>query len=442
MRCVMKIQKIKPIPKYILKKIKSYDDRLKGTRTGLTRFYTYLTKNDGELVKVTVAVKERYKKWYCKQVAVHGVHSDICFVKDMKFTYIAGYTVGWHAEGFTQYPSWYEYGDWGWTDDKLFDPYAPIVNQEYILERFPEYKYSAIDLYKGIHVFKYLRFYEEFPQIEYLTKLGLNNFVFSKQILKLCGKDKKFCKWLSRNKEELKSPSLYVPVVIQAYKKNKPIAPLQTYHRAKLEFIRDSNLKALRTVFRHNLEKFLTYIKAQNTSTYSYRDYFNACTYLDLDMTEEKNRYPHDFKRWHDIRIDEYHTAKALKDEEERKEFYNKFSAVAEKYLRLEYNKKSIYVAILAQNPSDLIREGEILHHCVGRMGYDQKFAREETLIFFIRMKATPDIPLVTVEYSPTQKRILQCYGDHDSKPNEEILDFVNKKWLPYANRQIKKIAA
>ena len=159
-------------------------------------------------------------------------------------------------------------------------------------------------------------------------------------------------------------------------------------------------------------------------------------------MTEEKNRYPHDFQRWHDIRIDEYHTAKALKDKEERKEFYNKFSAVAEKYLRLEYNKKSIYVAILAQNPSDLIREGEILHHCVGRMGYDQKFAREETLIFFIRMKATPDIPLVTVEYSPTQKRILQCYGDHDSKPNEEILDFVNKKWLPYANRQIKKIAA
>ena len=118
----MKILKIKPIPKFILKKIKSYDDRLKGTRTGLTRFYAYLTKNDGELVKVSVAVKERYKKWYCKQVAVHGIHSDICFVKDMKFTYIAGYTVGWHAEGFTKYPSWYEYGYWGWTDDKLFDP--------------------------------------------------------------------------------------------------------------------------------------------------------------------------------------------------------------------------------------------------------------------------------------------------------------------------------
>ena len=99
-------------------------------------------------------------------------------------------------------------------------------------------------------------------------------------------------------------------------------------------------------------------------------------------------------------------------------------------------------MAIIAQKPSDLIHEGEILHHCVGRMGYDQKFAREETLIFFIRTKKQPNTPLVTVEYSPTQKKVLQCYGDHDSKPTEEILDFVHKKWLPYANKQIKQIAA
>lgn len=47
-------------------------------------------------------------------------------------------------------------------------------------------------------------------------------------------------------------------------------------------------------------------------------------------MSADKNRYPHDFKRWHDIRIDEYHTAKALKDEEERKAFSAEFTAVAE----------------------------------------------------------------------------------------------------------------
>lgn len=54
----MKIEKIKPIPKYIQKKIKLYDDQLKSAPFGRTRFYAYFTKNDGELVKVTVAVRE------------------------------------------------------------------------------------------------------------------------------------------------------------------------------------------------------------------------------------------------------------------------------------------------------------------------------------------------------------------------------------------------
>lgn len=131
-----------------------------------------------------------------------------------------------------------------------------------------------------------------------------------------------------------------------------------------------------------------------------------------------------------------------MKDTEERKALYEKFSAVASKYLELEYDKKSVYIAIIAQKPSDLIREGEELHHCVGRMGYDQKFAREESLIFFIRTKEEPEKPLVTVDYSLKNKKVLQCYGDHDSRPNESIMQFVNKKWLPYANRKLKQIAA
>ena len=106
----MKIEKIKPIPKYIVERIKRVDKQNNITIPGHTRFYSYLTKNDSELVKVTVAAKEKRNKWYCKQVAVHGVHSDKCFVKDMNFTYIAGYTVGWHSEGLTNQRCWYEYG--------------------------------------------------------------------------------------------------------------------------------------------------------------------------------------------------------------------------------------------------------------------------------------------------------------------------------------------
>lgn len=229
---------------------------------------------------------------------------------------------------------------------------------------------------------------------------------------------------------------------MQAYKKNRNVLDLQSYYKAKLSMDKDQTLAPLRAAFKREREKLYHYLSKQNANTHSYLDYWNACNYLGLNMTDEKNRYPHDFKRWHDIRADEYRTMKAIKDEQQRKEFYAHFKEIATKYLSLEYDKKSVYIAIIAQKPSDLIREGEYLHHCVGRMGYDQKMIREESLIFFIRLKNEPEVPLVTVEYSPSQKRVLQCYGDKDSKPNENILDFVNNKWLPYANRKIKQLAA
>ena len=437
----MKIEKIKPIPKYIVARIKKADMLNKITLPGRTRFYSYLTKNDGELVKVTVAVKTRYKQWLYKQVAVHGLNSDICYVKDMVFYYISGYSVGWYEQGTQNAPRWYESTEWDYSDDKYFDPFAPIVNREY-LDKFPKYKYSAVNLYKGVDVLKYLRFYEKYPQIEYLMKAGLDGYAFSKQILQEIGKNKRFIKWLMKNRAELIKDEYYVDVIMRSFKTGKPLADVQAYRKYRVKLSKETTLKELRTLFKNDLEKFVLYLRKQETNPYSYQDYLHACQYLGLNMTEDKNRYPHDFKRWHDIRIDEYNTAKAMKDAEERKALYEKFAAVASKYLGLEYDKKSVYIAIIAQNPSDLIREGELLHHCVGRMGYDQKFAREESLIFFIRTREQPNVPLVTVEYSLKNKKVLQCYGDHDSKPDDCVMEFVNKKWLPYANRKLKQLAA
>lgn len=106
----------------------------------------------------------------------------------------------------------------------------------------------------------------------------------------------------------------------------------------------------------------------------------------------------------------------------------------------MQRDKNENYISVIAKSPRELVNEGEILHHCVGRMGYDQKFAREETLIFFIRAKDEPDVPLTTVEYSPKTHKILQCHADYNATPESNVLDFVNKKWLPYANRKLRQI--
>lgn len=432
----MKIEKIKPIPKYIIERIKKRDKEANIVPKGKTRFYSYLTTNDKELVKVTVAVKTAGSKWCYKQCAVHGIRSDRCFVKDMVCHYIGGYQVGWYSEGLQKLPKWYEDEEWGWNGDELFDPYAPVVNKEYVT-KFPEYKYSAHEHYNGCDFWRLLRLYEEYPQIEHLVKIGLSEYATRKPILKKAGKDKKFQKWLSSNRVELNKNHYYTVAIIQAYQKSKTL--YETQARATLPKERD--FKPIREMLGGDYEGYYAYIGKKQITNRQYLDYLNACNYLGLDMSKDKNRFPHDFKRWHDIRIDEYATAKALKDEEERKELYEKFAVVAEKYLPLQDEKKGGLIAVIAKSPADLIREGDALGHCVGRMNYDQKFIREETLIFFIRSRECPEQPFVTVEYSPKTKRVLQCYGGGDTTPDEAVRRYVNDVWLPHANRALNRIA-
>lgn len=436
---------IRPIPQHIAKQIRRRDERL-GV-DGNVRFYAYFAKVKGELVKITVACKNYEKQWFCKQVAVHGVHSENCLVRDMEYT-IMGFRVGWYDLGLSNYTKQYEDGKWYSAGEKYYNPYAVVVNKKYAL-RFDAFKYSAIDKYPYADEMKYLRIYEQYPQAEYFIKIGLQHLATSKTLLRKAAKDKNFRRWLIRNARQLRNEFGYYPycsaqVILASYKAHLPVLEGEAAERAKKKMLRDYHYENTisKVIPQSEIGTFLKYIEKQGANISSYADYVKACEYLNLDMSLPKNRYPHDFKRWHDIRIDEYRTAKALKDAEERKELYAKFALVAEKYLSLQRNTDDAFIVVIARSPQDLIREGEALNHCVGRMNYDQRFIREESLIFFIRSKENPATPFVTMEYSLSQKKVLQCYGEHDHRPSQQVLDFVNKKWLPYANRKIKKIAA
>ena len=436
---MIKIKNIRKIPQYMLDLIQKKDLKDCPEQDGNTRFYKYFTEYRHELCEVIVAVRNYRKKWFCKQVAVHGIHTDKVFLQDIGLS-MGFYKVGWYRENISKYPHWYDY-DWGFNDAKYFNIHALIINKEYVY-KLPKYKYAAVDKYTYTDILNYLRFYEKYPKCELLVKAGLSNLATSIQILRLCDKDKSFCKWLYKNKDKANS-GYYISSIINAYKQNKDIEEVYNFEKFKKQFVRKENFVQLKSFLKQNeTNKFLSYLIKQKTDGYSYEDYRNACEYLGLDMTEDKNRYPKVFKKWHDIRIDQYHTKKAEKDAKERKELYQKFANVANKYLSLErLIVKEDYVCIIAKNPQQLIYEGKKLNHCVGQMNYDQKFAREESLIFFIRNRLFPNTPLVTLEYSLKNHKILQCFGEHDTKPSDEILEFVNKKWLPYANRKLRQIA-
>ena len=442
----MKIEKIKPIPKKFVAEINKRETKIDGH----TRYYSYLTENDKELVKVTVAVKHYQGKLYYKQCAVHGLHSANCFVKDMEYTYMGGYQTGFFDVGIGKEAKWYEDGKWYKAEGKYFNVFSSLLNIDF-LAKYDEYKYSAYDLYRGDDIIGYLRLYEEYPQTEYLVKFGLSYYVQYKQLLKKIGKDKKFQKWLFNNHSELKGNYYYVSTILKAYKENKSLTEVQAYEEKVKKINADRYLKPIRDLFGKDISKYIDYIEKQNISHRLYLDYLTACNYLGLDMSENKNRIPHDFMHWHDVRIEEYKTVKAFRDEEERKakaekdakeraELYDKFSKIAEKYSKLS-KEDGAYIVMIAQSPAELVNEGAILKHCVGHMGYDRKMAKGESLIFFVRTVEKPEEPFVTVEYSLKSKKVLQCYAKGNTTPDAEVTTYINSIWNPYANKVLKKIA-
>lgn len=464
----MKIEKIKPIPKNILALIKREDKKYYKEPTGKTRYYSYLTKNDGELACITVAVKHHYKKLYCKQVVVHGLHSDACFIKDIALHYITGYITGWYAEGISKREKEFEVGNWYPIEDKYFNLDAPVVNVDFIA-KFPEYKYSQVENYQGRNILHYLRLYEQYPQMELLMKFGYKDFVTNKSILNKTSKDKRFAKWLISRREEIASYryEIYATALLRAYKKNKSIVEAQKYLKFKNSIKNEYRLKSINKLFKGDkaIERLISYLSAKSIDVYTYADYIDACVYINIDLSQEKNLIPHDFKRWHDERIEQRHIlekerhrkwvieqaklrakwerkrkAEEIRHQRELDNLEAKFIKVAKRFAKLQICEQNDYIIVIAKTPGELIIEGQQLKHCVGGENYRLRMSKAESLIFFVRETAEPDKPFVTVEYSPTKQEVLQCYGYNDIPPADNVKNFVNKIWLPYANETTNKI--
>ncbi len=445
----MEMKDIKPIPKYIIALVKRKDKERYKTPCGNSRFYAYLAVWKKELVKVTVAVRHKYRKWYCKQVAVHSLRSDISYVKDLCFYRIAGYVVGWQDVGVYKEQKFFE--DSVWYENQypaLFDPYAPVVNLD-LLKRFPEYKYCPYDKFQSTDILGCLRLYEQFPESEYLLKSGLAHYATSKTILRLLQKDKSFHKWLIAHKDKSMEYGLYYcSTLISAYKTNQSIQQIQEFEERKRKFCKDYYGKKIvkiimRKGVKNGYKQLFSYLDKKALKPSLYYDYINACSFLELNLSDAKILFPKDFKRWHDIRIDEMTTLQKKIKRKERRQLVKDFMKAATKYLPLDgFTEQEHYAVFIAKSLSELIKEGNALSHCVGRNGYEKKMAREETLIFFVRKFDDLATPFVTLEYSIKEKKILQCYAYDNQTPDDKVIEFVNKKWLPHANQQLQKIAA
>ncbi len=337
-------------------------------------------------------------------------------IKNIDLVGMAGYVVIYDAERQGYYGT---INNWMEHHNKPLGIYTKIINLQTIFED-KRFKYCAYKERFG-NLMEYLKLYVEHPEIELMAKLNIKP---SKMLIKKC-QDKQFCRFLFEHKEDFEK-SIYTPTEITyAYKNHMSLR--EAAHKLFDKRWAEKSTKDWPNIKTKGLDRVKIANFAYKQGFASYRDYWRAINYLGYDILDTKNIYPKEFDRMHDLRIDEYHSKKDQEDAKKKKQLSNQIKKVAEKYKPALIEDEKFCV-IFPEKVMDFKREGNRLHHCVGKMGYDKKMAEERSLIAFIRKKKKKDIPFVTAEIKLNgTPALVQLYGDHDTKPKEEVRIFAEQ---------------
>lgn len=94
-----------------------------------------------------------------------------------------------------------------------------------------------------------------------------------------------------------------------------------------------------------------------------------------------------------------------------------------------------------AIDAKEIVLEGRTLHHCVGsdEQPYLKNYNSGKGWIMVIRDIKAPDIPYITVELK--DNRIMQWYGEHDTKPDREIIEEFLKEYKKHIAKKERKTA-
>lgn len=415
------IKKLKKIKNNIPDAVREYVNE---HCTGRCQFVSYLEKFEDEVLQRVFAFKQPKGKELLITECLRRVSGySIYLMRNLYFTMLAGYQAIFKPKS-NYFIDESDFDVWFDLDDNYFKVGHAVINPGLLKET----KYKYCNFNGQDYLMDYLNTYNEYPNLELLSKLGIRT---SKSLLQKAMKDKQFCKFLCVNKEQI---NVYgAKVTITAYTRKLSIEDANIY----LELGRRIHELKGTDIDRIKLNKYL----CENKIGYDlYDDYLKAIKYLNLDLNDTKNTYPKEFMVMHDLRTQEYGAAKDREDAKLNRAFNNKFKRVSKKYSILNLSGK--YIISIVKDITDLKREGRLLHHCVGRMGYDKKMVEKKSLIFCVRLKESPEIPFVTMEYSLSNKKILQIYGDHNSKPSDDVLNFVNNKWLKFAKKQLVTVEA
>lgn len=291
----------------------------------------------------------------------------------------------------------------------------------------------------GLHPSLLLRLYQRKPKVEHLVRAGLY------EVVKDVVHGKKGINWSGRRPRDMLG--LTGPEVRIAAEKQCGLDEIRVYRQYPGLFDLERDAKELRDInlcgMLDDAEKDtfagdVKYIRRQMAKT-GYR--FDRIYMLLRDtrrMLEEtgheligQNLYPPKLQEAHDRAMQQ---KKAMEREKKEKQWETEqpiWDRIAKKLSPLCWEDGGLMIRPVASR-MELVREGDMLEHCVASYADDLK--REESYILLIRRTAEPETPYFTLNLSP-DGRIIQCHGYKNDRllPGgtrpEEIKKF-EQRWL------------
>ena len=400
--------------------------------------------NDGFVLRAFVICKS-YEDYKQPRVRISEIQREILYPwmsKEQAYS-SEGYGESgaplWKKGEYVQNKYW-----WAWTprDGRLYYKNLDQVLDESKLKYIPMKEMIKNNKQRNTYPSRMLSAMAEFPMMEYFVKMKMYKFIYEFIEDGSFGNSSYSSDIVDRN---AKKPWDALGITKSDFKKfvemDGGIKELRVLKRTSLhnvdmtieqikEFVeRGYDLAVISEMNLATPHKVLRYLREneeiENVSVL-YKDYLNMMREQGYTFERESEVFPRELVRKHDELVELRNKEKnknrikeALRDYPEIKERFRVYSSI----YQFEANG---YVICVPRDAADIVREGQVLHHCVGGNNYLSKHSRGESVILFLRKKDHPKKRYYTLEVQGQEVR--QAYGAHDKKPNwEEVSEVIEE---------------
>lgn len=339
-----------------------------------------------------------------------------------------------------------------WTEKNNYasDKFAERIKKVEYIGDIPLLKYSGLRQFvehirsKSYYpnfamrdIISYIRFEKMYPVVERISKRGLCS-VLEDEFLEMTiqrGRShmELFCDKVS---DALGMSEAFVKMLIQTGESTNALEMLQRLYvldpnmrPEDFEWLRTNGIAAtdVERIFAETpmtimrLCEYLEHVRINQCfdpkpAIADWYDYLRAAKTIEVDLTDNKAKYPSSLKREHDRAVAKQKVIFDAKKDEFFREQTDRYGA-------LYGYRDEHYLITVPKDMKDLFEEGRKLCHCVG--SYSDRIIKGETCIMFIRKTEEPEKPYFTIEVNQRDNYVVQLRG-----LSNRLIDRVNEKAL------------